>query len=38
MHKIIIHGGKKLNGTINISGVKNSAVALIQVLFYVMKV
>ncbi|MBR3116550.1 MAG: UDP-N-acetylglucosamine 1-carboxyvinyltransferase [Bacilli bacterium] len=29
MHKIIIHGGKKLNGTINISGAKNSAVALI---------
>ncbi|MBQ3475736.1 MAG: UDP-N-acetylglucosamine 1-carboxyvinyltransferase [Bacilli bacterium] len=29
MHKLIIHGGKKLNGTINISGAKNSAVALI---------
>ena len=29
MHKIIIHGGKKLSGEINISGAKNSAVALI---------
>ena len=29
MHKIIINGGKKLNGEINISGAKNSAVALI---------
>ena len=29
MHKIIINGGKKLNGQINISGAKNSAVALI---------
>ena len=29
MHKIIINGGNKLNGEINISGAKNSAVALI---------
>lgn len=29
MHKIIINGGKKLNGEIIISGAKNSAVALI---------
>ena len=29
MHKIIINGGKRLNGQINISGAKNSAVALI---------
>ena len=29
MHKLIINGGKKLNGEINISGAKNSAVALI---------
>ena len=29
MHRIIIHGGKRLNGEINISGAKNSAVALI---------
>ena len=29
MHKLIIHGGKKLNGEITISGAKNSAVALI---------
>lgn len=29
MHRIIIHGGKKLNGEITISGAKNSAVALI---------
>ena len=29
MHKIIINGGKKLNGEVTISGAKNSAVALI---------
>ena len=29
MHKIIINGGKKLEGEINVSGAKNSAVALI---------
>ena len=29
MHRIIIHGGKKLSGEITISGAKNSAVALI---------
>ena len=29
MHKIIINGGKRLKGQINISGAKNSAVALI---------
>ena len=29
MQKILIHGGKKLTGTITISGAKNSAVALI---------
>ena len=29
MHKLIINGGKKLEGEITISGAKNSAVALI---------
>ena len=29
MHKIIIQGGNELSGKINISGSKNSAVALI---------
>ena len=28
MHKIIINGGKRLNGEVTISGAKNSAVAL----------
>ena len=29
MHRIIINGGKRLNGEVTISGAKNSAVALI---------
>ena len=29
MEKYVIHGGNKLNGTINISGAKNAALAII---------